>query len=128
MVATNTALRSDRIPGGEPTQMTVTDPLVTNSSSPVDIEPLSFSELAVQISTGGLKRRVHPSTIHRWRSRGIRKCRLEAFRIGGRWFTTELYYARFCAAVTATTTDGTSNQAPARADKRVTTALAREGF
>ena len=48
-----------------------------------------------------LGRRVHPSTVHRWRLRGARGVKLEAILAGGtRYTSTEAIY-RFFAAVTA---------------------------
>lgn len=50
-------------------------------------ELLPFSQVAKQLQEHhGIK--VHVSTLHRWREKGVRGRRLAAHRIGGRWFTT----------------------------------------
>ncbi len=121
-------LPQSRRPNREPTDPKLTTPIVTALPSLIDSDAISFSELASRMLAGGAKRRVHPSTIHRWRFRGIRGCRLEAFRIGGRWFTNEASFTRFCAAVTATTTDSTSTPLTGCPPERVAEALAWEGF
>jgi len=107
-------------PNREPTAPPATNAVATAPSRLIDNESISFSELA--------KRLAHQSTIHRWRSRGIRGCRLEAFRIGGRWYTNEVSFAKFCAAVTAATSDATPIQFLGRTTERVASALAKEGF
>lgn len=44
-------------------------------------------------------RRVHPSTIWRWASRGTKGVRLEALRLGGRWVTSVEALERFGRAL-----------------------------
>lgn len=39
--------------------------------------------------------RIHPSTVHRWRMRGIRGIRLESVLVGGSRFTSEEALVRF---------------------------------
>lgn len=39
------------------------------------------------------------STLHRWRSPGVRGIRLEAVRMGSRWYTSEGAISRFNAAL-----------------------------
>jgi hypothetical protein len=39
--------------------------------------------------------RIHVSTFHRWRSRGVRGVRLEAIRVGGTWCTSMQALQRF---------------------------------
>jgi hypothetical protein len=72
----------------------------------VDQEQLvSFSELARSLPRRRENRPVHVSTIHRWRSSGLRGVRLEAIRVGGAWHTTREAFARFCERLTAAETD-----------------------
>lgn len=44
---------------------------------------------------------IHPSTLHRWRQRGIRGVRLETLLIGGARYTSTEALSRFFAATTA---------------------------
>ncbi len=62
---------------------------------------LNFSQLAKTIPPMRGNRPVHVSTIHRWRSRGVRGVRLEATRIGGSWHTSSEAFKRFCVRLTA---------------------------
>jgi hypothetical protein len=64
---------------------------------------LTFSQLAKRLPRRRRDRPTSPSTVHRWRSRGVRGVRLEAVRIGGTWVTSLEAYERFCHAVTANT-------------------------
>ena len=48
-----------------------------------------------------LGRRVHPSTIHRWRMRGARGVKLETLLAGGTRYTSAEALSRFFAATTA---------------------------
>jgi hypothetical protein len=57
---------------------------------------LTFTEAA-----RSLPKRVHPSTIFRWKLRGVRGVRLESCVIGGRRFTSAEAIERFAAATTA---------------------------
>jgi hypothetical protein len=43
----------------------------------------------------------HPSTVHRWRLRGIAGVKLETLKIGGRRFTSKEAIERFINASTA---------------------------
>lgn len=63
---------------------------------------LSFLTLAARLPAGRRGRRVNVSTIHRWRLRGLRGCRLEAIRIGGRWVTSLEAAQRFFDALSRT--------------------------
>lgn len=47
----------------------------------------SFKDLITQIESY-LGYRLHISTLHRWRTRGLRGKKLNARRLGGRWFST----------------------------------------
>ena len=47
-----------------------------------------FSVLVVLLAQRLGGTRVHVSTLHRWRTRGIGGRRLEATRLGGRWFSS----------------------------------------
>jgi hypothetical protein len=48
------------------------------------------------------EKKVHPSTLHRWRSRGVRGIRLACNRIGNCWFTTQKALEEFSAKLSAT--------------------------
>ena len=48
-----------------------------------------------------LGRRVHPSTLHRWRLRGVRSVNLETLLVGGTRYTSVEALNRFFAATTA---------------------------
>lgn len=70
---------------------------------PIDIASeslLTFSQLASRLPPRRCGRAVHVSTVHRWRSHGIRGVRLEAVRIGGGWVTTLESFTRFCRELT----------------------------
>jgi hypothetical protein len=57
---------------------------------------ITFAQLAKRIPRRRNERPVHPSTIHRWRSPGLRGVRLECIRIGGAWHTSIEAFQRFC--------------------------------
>lgn len=61
---------------------------------------ITFTELAKALPCRRAGRPVHVSTIHRWRSRGIKGLRLEAVRVGGAWHTSWAAFARFSAELT----------------------------
>jgi len=61
---------------------------------------LTFRELSAKIPPRRNNRPAAISTIHRWRSRGIRGTRLEAIRVGGAWLTSEQAFSRFCERLT----------------------------
>jgi hypothetical protein len=65
---------------------------------------VSFRELASRLPRRRMGRPTHVTTIHRWRSRGIKGIRLAAVRLGGAWVTTLQAYQRFCAALTTKAT------------------------
>ncbi len=46
-------------------------------------------------------KRIHPSTIHRWRLRGTRSVKLETLLVGGARYTSAEALARFFARTTA---------------------------
>jgi hypothetical protein len=58
-------------------------------------ELFAFSELAKNELN-----RTHPSTLMRWRTRGIQGIRLEAVRVGGHWMTSRQAIQRFVSAIT----------------------------
>lgn len=62
---------------------------------------ITFGRLARSLPRRRMDRPVHPSTVHRWRSKGIRGIRLEAVRIGGAWQTSQEAFERFVAKLTA---------------------------
>ncbi len=84
---------------------------------------------AVDEATG---QRPHPSTLHRWRLRGISGVKLETVRVGGRRMCTVDSVRRFLAGVTSAT-DGEPVQARTprqreRAIDRAEDELARQGI
>jgi hypothetical protein len=44
-------------------------------------------------------RPIHPATLHRWRLHGVRGVKLDAVKLGGRWYTTEQAVQRFVAVL-----------------------------
>jgi hypothetical protein len=56
----------------------------------------TLAQLARRIPCRRNARPVHPSTVHRWRSPGIRGIRLECLKIGGAWHTSMEAFQRFC--------------------------------
>ena len=59
-------------------------------------------EAARQLPRRRAGRATHVSTLHRWRSRGLRGARLEAVRIGGIWHTSSEALHRFFAQLSQT--------------------------
>ncbi len=55
---------------------------------------MTLAQAAKRIPTGH-ERSIHISTLHRWRTRGLRGVRLEAIRLGGRVYTSREALARF---------------------------------
>jgi transposase len=83
----------------------------------IDEKKLSLTELAKREG-------VHVSTVWRWVLRGVRGARLESFCAGGRRFTTEPAWIRFCEATTAAST--VAFPAPAwRTNRAAETAMTR---
>lgn len=102
---------------------------------PIDIhsdELLTFRDLAKALPPRRQGRPIHLSTIHRWRSRGLRGIKLEAVRIGGAWHTSWEAFARFCRALTDDQTisaDTSRNLVVSNEDVEIAAAtLDREGF
>lgn len=62
---------------------------------------ITFTQLAGALPRRRANRPVHCSTIHRWRSKGLRGVRLEAVRIGGAWHTSWEAFQRFTEKLTA---------------------------
>ena len=62
---------------------------------------IPFGQLARSLPRRRSGRPISPSTIHRWRSNGLKGIRLEAVRVGGAWHTTEDAFKRFVAKLTA---------------------------
>lgn len=73
--------------------------------------PDIFSEdlLAIADAAKELPERPHCSTMQRWHKRGIRGVKLEAIRIGGRWFTSRQALQRFVRNTTAAAVKGQDN-------------------
>ncbi len=92
-------------------------------------EPLiTFAELARRLATSTGRRRVAVSTIHRWRSPGIRGRKLASVRIGGRWFTTESWFSAFCDSTSPSSEQDHSVADVNRNISSIGKALADEGF
>jgi len=75
-------------------------------------------------------KRIHPSTLHRWRLRGVRGVRLGTVLIGGTRYTSTEALSRFFAATTAAA-DGQpveSYAADKHQDAADTAFLARHGI
>ena len=64
----------------------------------LDESILSLRDAAKMLGTKADSRPIHLSTLIRWRTRGLRGVRLEAIRIGGRWFTSREAVVRFVSA------------------------------
>jgi hypothetical protein len=58
-------------------------------------------------------RRVHASSLHRWRNRGVRGIKLEAVRVGGTWCTSPAAMRRFVSRLS-----GPDPMPPARRSPR----------
>lgn len=91
---------------------------------------LLFSELIVLLAAMLGGRRIHVSTLHRWRSRGIGGQKLDAVRIGGRWFSSLAAVTRLCSQEspkddTPPSTLGTPRR---RASKAQTELKSQHGF
>jgi len=86
-----------------------------------DQEKLLSLPAAVEQATG---QRPHPSTLHRWRLRGIKGVRLETVRCGGRRLCSVESVRRFLDGVTEAT-DGPQHSTPARTSRQRAAAIAR---
>jgi hypothetical protein len=65
------------------------------------IDVTSEQLLTLSEATRLLPGRVHVSTVHRWRLRGVQGIHLETAVVGGRRYTSREALARFSEAVTA---------------------------
>ena len=68
---------------------------------PTSKQLLTFRQLAETLPRRRGDRPTHVSTLHRWRSRGLRGVKLEAVRVGGTWATTAEAFNRFVNQLTA---------------------------
>jgi len=84
-------------------------------------EKLLSLPAAVEAATG---QRPHPSTLHRWRLRGISGVRLETVRCGGKRLCSVESVRRFLDGVTAAT-DGPQHSTPARTNRQREAAIDR---
>lgn len=64
-----------------------------NESSEEDLLPLAK---AVELLPDKNGKRIHPSTLHRWRRKGVRGVKLQCRRVGNEWFTSQRYLDDFC--------------------------------
>ena len=55
------------------------------------ISPFLGGEEEIHLATLAARKRVHPSTVHRWRMSG----KLDCYRLGGRWLVTIAAWERF---------------------------------
>ena len=81
-----------------------------------------LSEAASLLPTRNAKK-VHPSTLHRWRSKGVRGVRLACYRVGNCWFTTQNALDEFSAKLGAS-----SESKPKTDQKLIDQELAKRGF
>ncbi len=65
--------------------------------SPFDPDIITLTEAAKRLPKLRTGRRVHPSTLWRWASRGLRGRKLETIRLGGRMCTSVNALNRFFA-------------------------------
>ena len=90
---------------------------------------LYFAELFGRLPRGPGGRRVHLSTLCRWRTRGVRGVRLAAVRVGSRWASSLAAVEQFILAVTlAGSPPAATPPPPAAATRRVAAELDREGL
>ncbi len=98
----------------------------------MDIEFSSETLLSLSAAAKLLPGRPHPSTLHRWRLRGIRGVKLQTWLIGGRRFTSHEALERFCAATTAAANgEPTPVRTPRQRERSIRQAeedLARDGI
>ena len=64
------------------------------------IDPVTETLETLAEAARSLPSRPHPSTLHRWRLRGIRGVKLDTILIGGRRYTSREALQRFFAATT----------------------------
>jgi hypothetical protein len=83
-----------------------------------------LSKAAVLLPIRNAKK-VHPSTLHRWRSKGVRGVRLNCNRVGGCWFTTQNALDAFCAELSA---NPESKPSPKVDPKLIDQELKKRGF
>lgn len=101
----------------------------------IDVRPeslssdlISFPALARKIPPSRQERPVAIGTIHRWR-RGMRGIRLDAIRIGGRWYTSAAAFQKFCDELTRSRDAPPIPQScPNQADDAIDVALTSFGF
>ena len=84
-------------------------------------EKLLSLPAAVEAATG---QRPHPSTLHRWRLRGVKGVKLETVRCGGKRLCSVESVRRFLAGVTEAT-DGPQPSTPARTSRQRAAAIKR---
>jgi len=84
-------------------------------------EKLLSLPAAVEAATG---QRPHPSTLHRWRLRGIAGVHLETVRCGGKRLCSVEAVRRFLSAVTAAT-DGPQTATTSRTNRQRQAAIDR---
>ena len=93
----------------QPTGTSMNSNLINETPSPSSPEALYPLAIAVERATG---QRPHPSTLHRWRLRGIAGVRLETVRVGGRRLCSVEAVRRFVDRVTLARDVASSKAAP----------------
>ena len=79
---------------------------------------LRFHEVTRLFCARNSNRPIHLSTLIRWRTRGVRGIKLEAVRIGGRWFTSREALARFITRLTCAATDSSQVRSEPSANRK----------
>lgn len=97
-------------------------------SNILDEELLTLTEAAKTLPD-----RPHCSTLLRWRTSGVNGVRLEAVKVGGRWFTSRQALRRFVrnttvAAITGHGDGSTTNVSTVNDDDRTEQALDEAGL
>jgi hypothetical protein len=92
-------------------------------------KPIPLSKAARLFPSSNDEGTIHISTIHRWRTNGVRGVKLDAAMMGGRWVTTVEEIQRFIDRLSNQKT-GTPSPARVRSESvaRARRALASSGF
>jgi hypothetical protein len=82
-----------------------------NAAMSIDIKkeklfPLSKAAKLKQLPRRRAGKKIHPATLYRWSSPGLRGCQLEVVQVGGTTCTSIEALQRFFAALTAAQTGG----------------------
>jgi hypothetical protein len=80
-----------------------------------DERVISLHQAAEKLPPSRSGRPIHVGTLIRWVVRGVKGRRLEAFRVGSRWYTTVESLERF-ALCSATSSSSTGSLAPTKTE------------